>query len=92
MFARGLLDEVRGLLARGVPRGAPPFRALGYSQSSACLRGEIARDEAMALTKTDTRHYAKRQMTWFRKMAGVAWFSPADAGPALEHYLQNLLQ
>jgi tRNA dimethylallyltransferase len=91
MFASGLLDEARGLLARGVGEDAPPFRALGYRQALACLRGELSLEEAKALTKTDTRHYAKRQMTWFRKMDGVAWF-PADSGPALEQYLQILLE
>ncbi len=70
MFERGLVEEVRGLLERGVPETAPPFRALGYSHVLRHLRGEIGRDEAAALTKADTRHYAKRQMTWFRKMAG----------------------
>ena len=91
MFARGLVEEVRGLLERGVPETAPPFRALGYSHVLRLLRGEISREEAVALTKTDTRQYAKRQMTWFRKMAGVVWFSPDD-GPALEQYLQMRLQ
>jgi tRNA dimethylallyltransferase len=91
MFARGLVDEVRGLLARSVPESAPPFRALGYSHVLRHLRGEIGCDEAAALTKTDTRHYAKRQMTWFRKMADIAWFSPDD-GPTLEEYVQNQLQ
>lgn len=91
MFEGGLLDEAQGLLARGVGEDAPPFRALGYRQALACLRGELSLDEAKALTKTDTRHYAKRQMTWFRKMDGVAWF-PVDAVPALEQYLQKLLE
>ena len=91
MFERGLIEEVRGLLARGVPETAPPFRALGYSHVLRYLKGGIGRDEAAALTKTDTRHYAKRQMTWFRKMAGIVWFSPED-GPALEEHVQNQLQ
>ncbi len=91
MFARGLVEEVRGLLERGVPETAPPFRALGYSHVLRLLRGEIGREEALALTKTDTRQYAKRQMTWFRKMAGVVWFSPDD-GSALEEYVQKRLQ
>lgn len=91
MFERGLLDEVRDLLGRGVPEDAPPFRALGYRHVLACLRGEMTVAEANALTKVDTRHYAKRQMTWFRKMAGVAWFSPDDRR-GLEDYLQNRLK
>jgi len=91
MFARGLVDEVRGLLAGGVPASAPPFRALGYRQVLRLLRGEIGLPAAVALTKTETRQYAKRQMTWFRKMAGIAWFSPDD-GSGLEQYVQNRLQ
>jgi len=91
MFARGLIEEVRGLLARGVPAEAPPFRALGYRHVVRHLAGEIGRDEAAALTKIETRQYAKRQMTWFRKMAGIDWFSPDDR-PALEEHLQKRLQ
>ncbi len=91
MFECGLLDEVRGLLARGIPEDAPPFRALGYRHVLACLRGDISVAEARALTKVDTRHYAKRQTTWFRKMAGVTWFSPDDRR-GLEDYLQNRLK
>jgi tRNA dimethylallyltransferase len=91
MFERGLLDEVRGLVGRGVREDAPPFRALGYRHVLACLRDEISLEEAKALTKLDTRHYAKRQSTWFRKMAGVVWFSPED-GLGLEDYLQKRLK
>jgi tRNA dimethylallyltransferase len=91
MFEGGLLEEVRGLVGRGIPEDAPPFRALGYRHVLSCLRGEISVAEAKALTKVDTRHYAKRQMTWFRKMAGVAWFSPDDRR-GLEDYLQNRLK
>lgn len=91
MFERGLLEEVRGLLARGISEDAPPFRALGYRHVLASLRGEMSVAEAIALTKVDTRHYAKRQTTWFRKMAGVAWFSPDDRR-GLEDYLQNRLK
>lgn len=91
MFERGLVEEVRGLLERGVAKNAPPFRALGYSHVLRLLRGEVSREEALASTKADTRHYAKRQTTWFRKMDDVAWFSPDD-GPALEEHVQNHLQ
>lgn len=82
MFERGLVEETRALLARGVPDTAPPFKALGYKHVLRVLRGEIAATEAAALTKVDTRHYAKRQMTWFRKMAGVQWLDPEATDPA----------
>ena len=66
-FARGLVDEVRGLLARGVPATAPPFGSLGYRQVLEHLQG--ARDEAATreLIARETRHYARRQLIWFRK-------------------------
>ncbi len=66
-FARGLVDEVRGLLARGVPATAPPFGSLGYRQVIEHLQG--VRDEAAtrALIARETRQYARRQLIWFRK-------------------------
>lgn len=91
MFERGLAAEVRSLLERGIGEGAPAFRALGYRHVLRHFAGELSLDEARALTKRDTRRYAKRQMTWFRKMAGVTWFSPDD-GPGLEEHLQKPLQ
>jgi tRNA dimethylallyltransferase len=83
MFARGLVDEVRGLLASGLPESAPPFKALGYRHALAVLRGEMEPEAAAARTAFDTRRYAKRQMTWFRHMDGFRWFDADDAeGPA----------
>ena len=78
MFERGWVEEVAGLLASGVDESAPAFRALGYEHVLRHLKGEIGRDEAAARTKIDTRHYAKRQLTWFRKMDGLRWFRPDD--------------
>jgi len=77
MFAAGLVEEVRGLLAAGVDARAAPFKAIGYRRVLAHLKGELPLEGAIVLTKTDTRHYAKRQMTWFRKMEGIRWF-PGD--------------
>ena len=90
MFERGLVHEVEQLLASGVPESSPPFRALGYKYVRQYLANRIGLEEAIALTKIDTRHYAKRQMTWFRKMDGVQWFSPDDA-PAIQAYVQQNL-
>ena len=78
MFQRGLVEEVRGLLAGGIPETAPPFKALGYRHVLRILRGEMTTDEAVAATKIETRRYAKRQMTWFRKAADVVWFDAAE--------------
>ena len=78
MFRRGIVAEVRSLLAAGVEESAPPFRALGYKHVLAHIKGRMSLDEAVRLTKQETRRYAKRQMTWFGKMAGVNWLPAGD--------------
>ena len=78
MFSKGIIDEVRMLLASGVPPSSPPFRALGYKYVLRYLQNKISLQEAILLTKRDTRRYAKRQMTWFRKMKDIHWFSPGE--------------
>jgi len=88
MFARGIVEEVKGLLAAGVRRDAPPFRALGYRQVLKYLSGEITLEEAIAETKKETRRYAKRQMTWFRKRKEIRWFYP-DEYSAIARYARN---
>ena len=73
-FERGLLDEMRGLLARGVPERARPFGGLVYRQAIEHLHG--VRDEAAtrALIAQENRRYARRQLIWFRKESGLTWF------------------
>ncbi|MGE3403445.1 MAG: tRNA (adenosine(37)-N6)-dimethylallyltransferase MiaA [Vicinamibacterales bacterium] len=72
-FARGVVDEVRGLLARGVPADARPFGGLVYRQIIEMLRG--VRDEAAtrALIVQENRRYARRQLIWFRKEPNLIW-------------------
>lgn len=91
MFTAGLIDEVQNLLAAGVGEDAPPFRALGYKQVLRHLRQEISAEEAAALTQQETRRYAKRQMTWFRKMEGIRWFAP-DELPDIEKHIRRSLR
>ena len=73
-FDRGLMDEVRRLLARGVPEQARPFGGLVYRQALELLHG--VRDEAAtrALIVQENRHYARRQLIWFRKEPTLRWF------------------
>jgi tRNA dimethylallyltransferase len=71
MFRHGLVEEVEGLLRRGVPAGAKPFESLGYRQALAVVRGEVDLGAAIVDTQQATRNYAKRQVTWFRHEAGV---------------------
>lgn len=91
MFANGIVEEVRSLIARGIPKDAPPFRALGYKHVLAYIQGALTLAEAVEITKTDTRQYAKRQMTWFRKMKEIAWF-PADDIEALAIHVETQLR
>lgn len=90
MFAAELVKEVEGLLARGVPPDAPAFKGLGYKQVLSFLRSEISLDEARDLVKRETRRFAKRQMTWFRKMSDIAWFSPEDTAALEAHVGKNI--
>lgn len=78
MFAEGLADEVRGLMARGVPRDAPAMKGIGYKETAAYLAGQTGLAEAVAHVQQATRHFAKRQMTWYRKMPYIRWYD-ADA-------------
>ncbi len=90
MFARGLVEEVRRLLARGVPETATPFKGLGYRQVLRHLRGEISLAEAIEETKLETRHFAKRQLTWFKKSPGITWFEAQDR-PGLKEFVTTQL-
>jgi tRNA dimethylallyltransferase len=73
MFRSDLLEEVRGLLASGCTGDEKPFESLGYRQALEHLRGKLSLEEAIASTQLETRQYAKRQMTWFRRDADVIW-------------------
>lgn len=88
MFEKGIVEEVINILARGAEETCPPFRALGYKYVLKFLKQEISLEEAVSLAKKDTRRYAKRQMTWFRKMSGVNWFE-ADDHASLVAFLES---
>ena len=73
MMAHGLMEEVRALRDRGCRRDMVSMQGLGYKELLACLEGEISLEEAVYLIKRDTRHFAKRQLTWFRREKEVIW-------------------
>ena len=73
MFARGLVDEVESLIASGIPSTAKAFQAHGYRRVVEYLDGKRTREDALNQMKLDTRHYAKRQLTWFRREPDVNW-------------------
>jgi tRNA dimethylallyltransferase len=90
-FERGLLDEIRGLLARGVPETARSFGGLVYRQALEHLRG--VRDEAAtrALIAQENRRYARRQLIWFRKEPNLTWFDSPGELPATIAAVNDLL-
>jgi tRNA dimethylallyltransferase len=82
MIDGGWLDEVRALLAAGIAENAKIFDFIGYREMMQVLRGELTMEKARTAIQLATRHYAKRQMTWFRKDKSIRWFAGAgdDAG------------
>ena len=90
-FERGLLDEIRALIARGVPEAARPFGGLVYRQALEHLHG--VRDEARtrALIAQENRRYARRQLIWFRKEPNLDWFDGAGESPATMAAVNRLL-
>jgi tRNA dimethylallyltransferase len=73
MFARGLVEEVESLIASGTPPTAKAFQAHGYRRVVEYLQGKRTREDALNQMKLDTRHYAKRQLSWWRGWPGVKW-------------------
>ncbi len=78
MFDAGLEEEVRGILASGVTRKMPAMKGIGYKETAAYLAGEMTRAEAIEEIKRGTRRFAKRQLTWYRKMKYIHWYEPAS--------------
>jgi tRNA dimethylallyltransferase len=95
-FDRGLMDEIRGLLACGIPETVRPFGGLVYRQALEHLHG--VRDEAAtrALIAQENRRYARRQLIWFRKEPNLQWFDGPGESPstiaAVHHLLDSRLQ
>ena len=88
-FANGLVDEVGRLLNEGVPADSNALGAHGYRRVVEHLRGERDLESAITQTKLDVRHYAKRQLTWFRREPGVQWIDGFGDDP---HALDELLK
>ena len=90
-FARGIVAEVKGLLAGGVPPDARPFGGLVYRQVTEMLRG--VRDEAAtrALIVQENRRYARRQLIWFRKEPNLIWFDGPGELPDTLHRVEEAL-
>jgi tRNA dimethylallyltransferase len=95
MVEAGLVEEVQALLASGIPTTAQPFGAIGYRHVLELLDGQLAESDWVETLARDTRHFARRQLTWFRKHRAIRWL-PFDGGgasndiaPAVAHWLQH---
>lgn len=73
MLEQGLIDEINGLLASGIPAKCTAMQAIGYKEFIAALDGLISIQEAAAQVQQSSRHYAKRQLTWFRRNPNIHW-------------------
>ena len=73
MLENGLVEEVERLRDRGCTRELVSMQGLGYKEILAWLDGEISYEEAVEILKRDTRHFAKRQITWFKRERDVIW-------------------
>jgi tRNA dimethylallyltransferase len=91
MMAQGFLQEVQNLLSKGYNRDLPALKGLGYRHLIAYLMGEMGLEEAVALWKRDTRRFAKRQMTWFRREPGILWLDASDGVDATAQRIVQLI-
>ncbi|MGB7767788.1 MAG: tRNA (adenosine(37)-N6)-dimethylallyltransferase MiaA [Verrucomicrobiia bacterium] len=89
MFARGLVDETRELLKRGLVENKTAMQAIGYRQAVEHLRGERSLAETIERVKVKTRQFAKRQLTWFRAQKSLEWIE-LKPGEPLEDCIQKI--
>ena len=87
----GLVGETRELLAQGFDETLGSMKALGYRQMTGYLKGRYGWEEAVRRLQRDTRHFAKRQLTWFRGDPTVHWIT-SDEGESLEQIAQRVLE
>ena len=94
MMAQGLLEEVKGLKAKGYNRKLPAMQAIGYAQLLAYLEGEVPLETAVENIKRATRQFAKRQLTWFRRDERIRWFdceNYEEAYQEIERYVKETI-
>lgn len=81
MFERGLVKEVEGLLADGIDENCQCMQAIGYKEVIKCLKNGDNQSTMRDIIKLNTRHYAKRQLTFFKKLPNIKWLAPSEATP-----------
>jgi tRNA dimethylallyltransferase len=91
MIKDGFLEEVRGLVARGFDLALKPLRSVGYRQMGQVLRGLQRVEDALEEMKQETRHLAKRQLTWFRRDEEIHWYHPEKQQREIFQSAENFL-
>lgn len=92
MTEQGLVEEVRNLKKMGCHRGMVSMQGLGYKEILDYLEGELTLDEAIYIIKRETRHFAKRQLTWFKRERDVIWLNKEKYGDKDEELLAEILR
>ena len=92
MMEEGLLEEVGKLQAEGCHEGMVSMQGLGYKEILAYLQGKCTLEEAVYILKRDTRHFAKRQLTWFRREREVCWIQKEDYAYDEDRMLETMLR
>ncbi len=91
MMADGLVDEVKRLIRMGYGESLKPMQSMCYRHVVDYIKGNCGENEMVRLIKRDTRHYAKRQITWFKKEKDVVWFDP-EAGSAVRKEVEHFFK
>jgi tRNA dimethylallyltransferase len=84
MFENGLVDEVKGLLASGIDKNMQCMKAIGYKEVIECLEKGYGEEQMREAIKLNTRHYAKRQITFFKRIPNLVWIDPEKTNSVLE--------
>ncbi len=93
MLSNGLVLEVQGLLDAGLDPNAPSLQGLGYKEIIAYLAGKQTLEQAVELIRQNTRRFAKRQLTWFRRDARTVWFDVSECSkPALADRIEDFFE
>ena len=90
MFSEGLMEEVERLLKQGVNPSGTAMQGIGYKEAAEALRGSCTEEEARETIKRNSRHYAKRQLTWFRREGSVIWIDIGKTPDVLSEMLSHL--
>lgn len=92
MFDQGLVDEVKALLAEGYSKDLVSMQGLGYKEIVAAIEGTCSFDEAKYNLKRDTRHFAKRQLTWFKREADIIWLEHEHFNDSVEAIVDKIIK